>query len=109
LCLHARDVMLAQITQLFGQENNVGVENEKDNGTMDDRQAMAEYLQQCLQQYILAKCQAPLEGEAFPSDESASNVDADSDTNADTAKETATAAMAVDIQFNSMIVPLKIS
>jgi hypothetical protein len=54
LCLYARDVMLAQITQLFGEE---------DDHTVSDRQAMAEYLQGCLQDYIGNKCKPPELGE----------------------------------------------
>ena len=55
LCLYARDVMLAQITQLVG-----------DDGPIVDRRAMAEYLQLCLQEYIRNDCQAPEPGEPFP-------------------------------------------
>lgn len=56
LCIGARDVMLAQITQLFGEEND---------STVGDRKAMAEYLQLCLQQYIDNGCQPPTLGEPF--------------------------------------------
>ena len=58
LCRNARDVMLAQITQLFGEED--------DESSLADRKAMAEYLQTCLQDYIARGCQAPEYGEAFP-------------------------------------------
>ncbi len=54
LCLYARDVMLAQITQLFGED-----------GSVSDRSAMAEYLQQCLKDYIANDCKAPERGEPF--------------------------------------------
>jgi hypothetical protein len=56
LCLYARDVMLAQITQLFGE----------DDDSATDRRAMAEYLQSCLQDYMANGCRAPAEGESFP-------------------------------------------
>jgi hypothetical protein len=57
LCKNARDVMLAQITQLFGEE---------DDTTVEDRTAMAEYLQGCLQDYMARKCKPPELGEPFP-------------------------------------------
>ena len=55
LCFNARDIMLGQITQLFGEEDE----------TVKDRQAMAEYLQQCLQEYVAQNCQPPELGEAY--------------------------------------------
>lgn len=58
LGLYARDVMLAQITQLFGED--------KDEASVGDRKSMALYLQDCLEQYIQNDCQAPQEGEPFP-------------------------------------------
>jgi hypothetical protein len=54
LCLQARDVMLGQITQLFAEEDQKG------------RQLMAEYLQQCLKEYIERGCTPPEWGEPFP-------------------------------------------
>lgn len=56
LCIHARDVMLAQITQLFGEEED----------TLEDRRAMAEYLQTCLKTYVANGCEPPELGESFP-------------------------------------------
>ena len=56
LCRYARDVMLAQITQLFGE----------DQESVTDRYAMAEYLQVCLQDYMANDCRAPKQGEPFP-------------------------------------------
>ena len=56
LCLYARDVMLAQITQLFGEEEE----------SASDRLSMAEYLKGCLEDYIANGCTAPEEGGAFP-------------------------------------------
>jgi hypothetical protein len=62
LGLFARDVMIGQITQLFG-----GDEEEKDNdSTVKDREAMALYLQQCLHEYISAGCKPPPLGEPYP-------------------------------------------
>lgn len=57
LCRNARDVMLAQITQLFGEE---------DDNTVSDRMAVAEYLQECLKDYVARKCKPPELGELFP-------------------------------------------
>ena len=53
LCIQARDVMLAQITQLFGEEDEEG------------RKLMAQYLQQSLQDYMDRACTPPELGEAF--------------------------------------------
>lgn len=54
LCLQARDVMLGQITQLFGDTDVAG------------RTLMAEYLQSSLQQYMDRNCEPPEWGESFP-------------------------------------------
>jgi len=56
LCLYVRDIMLAQITQLFGE----------DQDSHADRLSMAEYLKGCLEDYISNGCKAPEEGAAFP-------------------------------------------
>jgi hypothetical protein len=56
LCVYARDVMLAQITQLFGEEQD----------SDSDRRSMAEYLKLCLDDYMANGCKAPDPGEAFP-------------------------------------------
>jgi hypothetical protein len=53
LCYRARDVMLAQITQLMGEDDEEG------------RRLMAEYLQECLHDYVKRKCVAPDYGEPF--------------------------------------------
>ena len=53
LCLQARDVMLAQITQLFGEED------------LEGRRLMAEYLQTSLRDYMQRGCTPPEWGEAF--------------------------------------------
>ena len=63
LCTNVRDVMFAQITQLFGGGEN---DDDDDDDTRQDRQAMAEYLQTCLQDYINRKCRPPEWGEPFP-------------------------------------------
>jgi hypothetical protein len=55
LCIQARDVMLGQITQLFEEADHKG------------RQLMAEYLKECLQEYIDRGCTPPEWGEPFPS------------------------------------------
>jgi len=54
LCLQARDVMLGQITQLFGDEDEAG------------RKLLAQYLQQSLQTYMDRGCEPPAWGEEFP-------------------------------------------
>lgn len=59
LCIYARDVMIAQITQLFGED---------DDETAKDREAMAGYLQSCLQQYVAAGCKPPELGRPFSLD-----------------------------------------
>jgi len=71
VCLYARDVMIGQITQLFGDGNDEQNFNEnKDNPTPSsahkDRIAMANYLQLCLQEYIANGCKPPPFGEPFP-------------------------------------------
>jgi hypothetical protein len=73
LCLNARDVMIAQITQLFGgtalgtEEETVSVTNPADTPSMiADRQAMAEYLQLQLQKYIAQGCRPPEWGVPYP-------------------------------------------
>lgn len=57
LCLNARDVMLVQITQLFGDDPDSDVEG---------RRLMAEYLKQSLQDYIDRGCVPPEWGQPFP-------------------------------------------
>ena len=52
LGLRARDVMLAQITQLFDD--------------VESRNLMAQYLQQSLQDYLDRGCEAPEYGQPFP-------------------------------------------
>eukprot|EP00934_Nitzschia_sp_Nitz4_P006591 Nitzschia sp. Nitz4//scaffold179_size51476//11185//12093//NITZ4_006922-RA/size51476-processed-gene-0.47-mRNA-1//-1//CDS//3329539204//6581//frame0 len=58
VCMYARDVMLGQITQLLGDDTESSVE---------ERRAMAEYLQACLQDYIANDCRPPELMEPFPS------------------------------------------
>eukprot|EP00980_Cylindrotheca_fusiformis_P031522 scaffold26496_cov113-Cylindrotheca_fusiformis.AAC.5 len=84
LCTGARDVMLAQITQLFGEE---------DDNSVPDRKAMAEYLQLCLQQYIDQNCKPPELGEPFPSlqqEGTAMEKDKDAQTKTDKSETTST-------------------
>lgn len=59
VCMHARDVMIAQITQLFGDGSN------DNSSAVKDRTEMATYLQACLQDYIAAGCKPPPYGEPF--------------------------------------------
>jgi hypothetical protein len=54
LALATRDVMLAQITQLFGDDD------------LEGRKMMAQYLQQSLQDYIDRDCTPPEWGQPFP-------------------------------------------
>jgi hypothetical protein len=54
LALATRDVMLAQITQLFGDDD------------LEGRTIMAQYLQQSLQDYIDRDCTPPEWGQPFP-------------------------------------------
>mmetsp|Transcript_22602 Transcript_22602/g.32822 ORF Transcript_22602/g.32822 Transcript_22602/m.32822 type:complete len:368 (-) Transcript_22602:368-1471(-) len=56
LCLRARDVMLSQITQIMGNDEN----------DADGRQLMAVYLKECLDDYILRGCVPAPFGEPFP-------------------------------------------
>lgn len=58
LCLQARDIMLGQITQLFGDDDLSG------------RILMAEYLRESLQDYIDGGCVPPEWGQDFPTTES---------------------------------------
>lgn len=60
VCLYARDVMFAQITQLFGD----GSDDANDGGSaLKDRNAMALYLKACLDDYIAGGCKPPEFGE----------------------------------------------
>ena len=62
LGLRARDVTLAQITQLFDDR--------------ESRKLMAEYLRQSLQEYIDRDCEAPEYGQPFPELLSTNSVEA---------------------------------
>jgi len=53
LCFQARDVMLAQITQLMGEDD------------VEGRDLMAQYLQTCLEEYRKRDCVPPEYGEPF--------------------------------------------
>lgn len=59
VCMYARDVMIAQITQLFGDGSD------DNDSAVKDRTAMATFLQACLQDYIAAGCKPPPLGEPF--------------------------------------------
>jgi hypothetical protein len=73
VCIYARDVMIAQITQLFGDGSD------DNDSAVKDRTAMAMYLQACLQDYIAAGCKPPPVGEPF--------VDIDSSASTPTSKD----------------------
>jgi hypothetical protein len=68
VCLYARDVMIGQITQLFGDGS------EDDGSSVKDRMAMAKYLQSCLQDYIAAGCKPPSYGEPFEGIDSSTSI-----------------------------------
>ncbi len=63
VCMYARDVMFAQITQLFGDGSDENDNNE--GGSIEDRTAMAKYLKLCLDDYMANNCKPPKFGEAF--------------------------------------------
>eukprot|EP00536_Pseudo-nitzschia_multiseries_P015049 jgi/Psemu1/158337/gw1.813.22.1 len=74
VCTYARDVMIAQITQLFGEggsnsnnsnNNSNNTAEEADDSAQKDRIAMARFLQACLQDYIDGGCKPPPLGEPF--------------------------------------------
>jgi hypothetical protein len=71
VCMYARDVMIGQITQLFGDDTN-------DDSAVKDRTIMANFLQSCLQDYLANGCKPPEEGEPFII---TSNNDANTNTN----------------------------
>jgi len=60
VCLYARDVMFAQITQLFG-DGSPG----NNDGSVEDRTAMATYLKMCLDDYMANGCKPPEFGKPF--------------------------------------------
>eukprot|EP00532_Pseudo-nitzschia_australis_P004847 CAMPEP_0168188096 /NCGR_PEP_ID=MMETSP0139_2-20121125/15427_1 /TAXON_ID=44445 /ORGANISM="Pseudo-nitzschia australis, Strain 10249 10 AB" /LENGTH=288 /DNA_ID=CAMNT_0008110435 /DNA_START=92 /DNA_END=958 /DNA_ORIENTATION=- len=70
VCMYARDVMIAQITQLFGDGS------EENDSTTKDRTAMALFLQSCLQDYIAGGCKPPPLGEPFINASPTSKIDA---------------------------------
>jgi hypothetical protein len=58
LCVSARDLMLAKITQIFGDEN--------DESSVENRKLMTLYLQSSLEEYMNLGCVAPEWGKPFP-------------------------------------------
>jgi hypothetical protein len=66
LCIQARDVMIGQITQLFGGGDDDD-DDDDDEDQKKDRKAMATYLQSCLQEYMDGGCKPPKPGQPFPS------------------------------------------
>ena len=81
LCMAARDVMLAQITQLFGDDD------------LEGRKLMAQYLQQSLQDYIDRDCVPPPLDEPFP-DKQTTTIEANMETETATVMATATVTSA---------------
>jgi len=65
VCIFARDVMIGQITQLFGDED--------DDSAVKDRKIMANFLQSCLEDYIAGRCKPPQLGEPFINSNSITN------------------------------------
>jgi len=65
ICIFARDVMIGQITQLFGDED--------DDSTVKDRTIMANFLQSCLEDYIAGRCKPPQLGAPFINSNSITN------------------------------------
>ena len=70
VCLYARDVMIAQITQLFGDGSD------DNDSAAKDRTTMALFLQSCLQDYIAGGCKPPPLGEPFINASATSKTDA---------------------------------
>ena len=90
LCINARDIMISQITQLFGptsstaasstsgnlgglggafqQQQQQQAEVDEDPAIVADRKLMAQYLQNCLQEYIDHNCIPPEWGQPYNSD-----------------------------------------
>jgi len=89
LCMQARDVMFAQITQIFGGGGNLidgeAGDTNADQGDDDvvGRRLMAEYLQRSLQEYIERGCVPPKWGEPFPDQNADVNAPNDNDEDQD--------------------------
>ena len=75
LCYQIRDNLFAQITQLFDDDssitNRAALSTEKSNSTetvmgQHPRQLVAQYIQECLQQYIDHNCIPPDIGQPYP-------------------------------------------
>lgn len=99
LCYQIRDNVLAQITQLFDDynENSSDTKNitriptddtDNNNGkrtsplmSVGQRQLVAQYIQECLQQYIEHDCIPPEIGQPYPDSK---NINGDSDNSAET-------------------------
>jgi hypothetical protein len=88
LCLQARDVMLGQITQIFGDEDEEG------------RRLMTHYLQTSLQEYLERGCTPPELGEPFgPVPQKEENVRAAENTGSINANEGTKAETTNDVSF----------
>ncbi len=51
ICLKARDITIAQIGQLLGNDDTIDC--------IESKKAVAEYLKRCLDEYIVSGCKAP--------------------------------------------------
>mmetsp|Transcript_22109 Transcript_22109/g.65559 ORF Transcript_22109/g.65559 Transcript_22109/m.65559 type:complete len:352 (-) Transcript_22109:3527-4582(-) len=67
ICLRARDVTLAQITQIMNEED------------LEGKRLMAEYLTGCLKDYVDNGCKAPEVGEPFPLKEKSTEDEGEAD------------------------------
>lgn len=92
LCVTARDVTLAQITQLFGDDD------------LEGRKLMALYLQQSLQDYIDRDCVPPPLDEPFPDKQTTTETD-DVETQADTATVTSASPLSTTASSPTMAPP----
>lgn len=87
VCLRARDAMLAQITQVLGEEDKEG------------RALMAEYLKNCLKEYVERDCLAPEFGEPFPPvTDNAGAIDNQSESESDNRGSTPSSESAVVVE-----------
>ncbi len=100
VCTYARDVMFAQITQLFGD----GSDETESEQNQSDRKAMALYLQACLQDYMSNGCKPPAFGEPFEGIETSTSIpDSDKMTEESQSDNKVTASTAIPSTGNVVI------